>query len=219
MGQKVLSLEELSKKYPTEKVFSVNKEKYATFEDGIHLVDGNDHLNDLVKEYSEKGYFEFRKHSEYNPEHLQLIPYVVIKHKDKYFAAKRIGGDVRSIGKIAIGMGGHINPPDEDKGRDEIFKECIKRELSSEELNIDLDKTTNIEFRGIIRYTQPEDLLSQDHLGLLYLLETTDENVSIKETDKLEGRFFTLKELLEGKDKAESWSRLILDLLEEKNSI
>lgn len=203
-----MTKEQLAKKYGEEKVYVVNKADYDYIGEGLH--EKNSATANLVQEFLDKGFFVYRKDAEYNPEYLQLIPYVLIKHNSQYLVAKRTGGDERLIGKISLGMGGHINPEDEGETKEDLFINNMNRELSKEELFLDTKLTRSLEFVGLIRHTDPKDIISQDHLGLFYVLETLDSNVGIKEEDKLEGGLVDVQEIIEQVDKSESWSRIII---------
>lgn len=200
-----LNKEQLRLKYKEEEVLVVDKKDYDFIPDGLSKLDHN-----ILNFILDAGKFVKRYNAEYNPEYLQIIPYVLIQHKDTYFAVKRTGGDERLIGMISLGMGGHINPEDAIEGKN-ILESNIIRELSDEELNIDLDKTVSCEPLGFIRYTNPEDVISQDHMGVFYLLVTEDENVTIKETDKMVGGFLTKEEIIEQGSKSESWSKILIE--------
>lgn len=217
MTIKIPTYEELKNKYLEEEVLVIEKIKYPFVKNGITFFSKNE-FKKIIKEFEKDSYFVKRYNAEYNPKYFQLIPYVVIKYKNKFLGAKRIGGDERLVGKFFMGMGGHINPCDFDKNNfGNTFLKNIKRELSKEELYIDLNKTIDLKFKGIIFYSNKNDLVSQDHIGLLYILETNDDKVSIKETDKIkDSKLYTVKEILENsqiQNNAESWTKLVIEAL------
>lgn len=205
-----MTKEQLALKYGEEKVFVVSKEQYGDIPDGLHLDEA--YNESFIKKLHDDGFFVYRKDAEYNPDYLQLIPYVLIMNGNKPFVAKRIGGDERLIGKLSLGMGGHINPEDQTSPASvKMYENNIRRELSDEELHIDLEKTISLDYIGIIRYTDPNDVISQDHLGLFYVLNTSDDTVSIKESDKLEGGFWIPNDVRDHVSNTESWSRIIVE--------
>lgn len=209
--------EELCKKYPTEKVFVIDKKECEKIKEGVDDTISKEEMLKIL----ERGYFVYRKDAEYNPKYAQIIPYVVIKKDNEYFASLRLSGsgETRLVGKITVGMGGHINPEDEGKNKEELILNNIRRELQDEELFIDLNKTKSLEFKGFIKcHANKEDLVSLDHLGLLYVLETKDENTKIKETELLEGKFVKLSELEDLKEKSESWSKVVIEYLLKNNN-
>lgn len=199
-----MNKDQLAAKYGDEEVLVLNKEDYNYIGDGLTHSDNKEILEELLEE----SYFVFRKFAEYNPKYLQLIPYVLIQHEDTFFVVTRTGGDERLVGKVSAGMGGHINPEDEDDG-EKVLTNNIERELK-EELYIDLSKTISCEYKGLLRYTDPDDVVSQDHMGVFYVLKTNDSKVRVKETDKMEGRFITKEEAAALIDKSESWSHTLI---------
>lgn len=200
-----MNKEQLALKYGNEEVLVVNKSDFNYIKDGLSPFD-----QELLDKLKSEAFFVLRKDAEYNPEYIQLIPYVLIKNEERYFAVKRTAGDERLVGKISIGMGGHINPIDK-VGETDVLVNNIKRELSDEELHIDLSLTNSIEPVGFLRYTDPNDIVSQDHMGIFYLLDTRDSNVSIKETDKMVGGLWTKEEIVSSGKNSESWSRIIIE--------
>lgn len=206
----MMTREQLALKYGDEKVFVVKSSEYGDISDGVHPV--SQYGLDFIQRLVEDGFFVLRKDAEYNHDYIQLIPYVLIMNEGRPFVAKRIGGDERLIGKLSLGMGGHINPEDQQEPKSiSLYQHNIIRELSDEELHIDLGKTKSLTYKGIIRYTDPSDIISQDHLGLFYVLDTSDSEVSIKESDKLEGSFLPPEEVVSQVSSTESWSRLIVE--------
>lgn len=199
-----MNQEQLEAKYGDEEVLVLTKEDFADIQDGLTHSENDEILEELLEE----SYFVFRKFAEYNPKYLQLIPYVLIQHEDTFFVVTRTGGDERLIGKVSAGMGGHINPEDEDDG-EKVLTNNIERELK-EELYIDLSKTISCEYKGLLRYTDPKDAVSQDHMGVFYVLKTSDAKVRVKETDKMEGKFITKEEASALLDKSESWSHTLI---------
>lgn len=206
----------LKNKYKDEEVLVVHKDlmpdfkgnRYVNFEDV-----GQEVFDTLEKNVS----FMPRYKAEYNPTYKQVIPYAIAingifgdeTYKEEIFAMVRKQGDPRLVGNISLGIGGHINPVDVDNETG-LFMIGLKRELN-EEVNISKDNAEDIELEGYIY--DPTNIVGQDHLGLVYIIMLKNSNISIKETDTLEGKFMTLKELRDSYDKAENWSRLAIDNL------
>lgn len=196
--------EELAKKYGDEEVLVVYKEDFDFIEDGLTRLSDKELLNRLLEE----SFFVFRKYAEYNPKYIQLIPYVLIQHEESFFVVTRTAGDERLVGKVSVGMGGHINPEDEDD-EEKVLTNNIDRELK-EELFIDLSKTISCTYEGLLRYTDPNDIVSQDHMGIFYLMKTKDSKVRVKETHKMEGKFLSKEEATSLIDRSESWSHTLI---------
>ena len=90
---------------------------------------------------------------------------------------KRLAGDIRIVGNVSIGVGGHINPVDDEEGRDKLIEQCIAREIDKEELIVDYDPS-DIHLIGYIKDTS--DLIGKDHIGLLYVLKALNPNIKVK---------------------------------------
>lgn len=158
----------------------------------------------------EEGYFAERRWAETHSEVQQPIPYVAVVRGEEVLTLTRLKaqGEKRLHGKRSIGVGGHINPCDQD-GADLFASACL-RELHEE---LVLPKT---ELR-----VRPLGLLNDDttpvgavHVGLVYALDATDLEVSVRETSAMEGGFKPLAELeaeaAEPEPAFETWSTLLL---------
>lgn len=201
----------LQAKYKDEEILVVHKDHVPTLETTF---EGGD--NDLIMEnmayiIEKYGIFMPRYQAEYNPTFKQIIPYVVAVNgelpEERIFAMVRKQGDPRLVGNICLGIGGHINPV--DFGSD-ILDAGLHRELH-EEVNIDEEDIQSLDVHGYIY--DSTNIVGQDHIGLVYILLLETDNISVKETDTLEGKWMTSKELRESYDKAENWSRLVIDNL------
>jgi len=158
----------------------------------------------------ESGFFIERRYAEDHPEFKQPIPYVAVCREDQVLCLTRLSaqGEKRLHGKKSIGVGGHINPCDQE-GSD-LFASACTRELHEELVlpNIELDLT-------------PVGLLNDDttavgavHVGLVYRLNASDIEVAIRETSAMAGDFESLSSLEELARSAEppyeTWSTLLL---------
>ncbi|MGE6227584.1 hypothetical protein [Paenibacillus chitinolyticus] len=200
---------ELQKKYGDERVLVVSTQQLedSVFNPregfSIPIVDTRKFLSDI-------GFFADRWQVEHNTVIRQPIPYILVKSKGRFFATKRLpgAGEDRLFNKISMGVGGHINPEDEDGVRD-IFTNGMFRELH-EELWIN-GKVNDWKFTGVINdKTNP---VSQDHIALVYVVDVGDHEVSVKENDKLDGKFYSIQELLDHHDQLESWSQILLEMI------
>lgn len=142
--------------------------------------------------------------SEYRPEFRQLVVYCVLMDEyGRIFATKRINnaGESRLNNQFSIGTGGHVSESDLS------IEDAVRRELN-EELNIDYFKVA--EYIGVIHdFTSSVEL---DHLGVVVKVTTISarSTVTVKETEKLKGRWYTKRELAENINKMEHWSKLVL---------
>ena len=194
--------QQLYEKYGEEKVMVVESRNFTK--------------DDTIYDYMEKiqfyGVFLPRYQMERDLNYRQIIPYVVLKCDDKYFVAKRLGGDERLVGGCSLGQGGHINPVDRFavEGRrvipEYIVKECIYREMV-EETTMDLSAgRPDIEFKDV--FIDDSTDVSRVHACILCVMEINEE-IEVKETDKLEGMWLTEKEITnEIFDTFENWSRI-----------
>ena len=102
------------------------------------------------------GRFEPRPAMEADPSFKQIIPYLVLRDGDRYFLMRRTraGGDVRLHDRWSIGVGGHLNPGDED------LDGGLRREWSEE---LVADFVPDFRFIGLLNDdTTP---VGQVHLG------------------------------------------------------
>src|SRR4051794_38952355 len=70
----------------------------------------------LLDALRQDGSFRARDEAEQDPSWKQVIPYVVLRDGERLFLMRRTraGGDARLHDRYSIGVGGHINPQDED---------------------------------------------------------------------------------------------------------
>lgn len=134
----------------------------------------------------------------------QLIPYVIVMHErtNQFFVTRRIGGDDRLLGKISLGLGGHVGPG-------ESILVALFRELK-EEIGLSRDNITEIYYDGFINTNESE--IDRVHLGLICFIHVDRDDLVSLEPDKLEGFWATLPELHVMREQGllESWSELAL---------
>jgi predicted NUDIX family phosphoesterase len=191
---------ELMEKYGDERVLVVEARNFLE----------KDTPEDYFQKIDYYGVFAPRWAVELNESERQIIPYVVLKCKDKYFVTKRLGGDDRLVGGYSLGQGGHINPEDRfmAEGRrvsaEGTVKECIYRELSEETT---LDIQPDVEFVDV--FIDDNTDVSKVHACILCVMEIPEE-IEIKEKDKLEGMWVTKEEITpEMFDGFENWSKIV----------
>lgn len=151
------------------------------------------------------GRFEPRAAMEADPGFKQIIPYLVLRDGARYFLMRRTraGGDARLHDRWSIGVGGHLNPGDGD------LLGGLRREWA-EELVADFVP----EFRLIGLLNDDTTEVGQVHLGAVYVADAGGQSVTIRETNKLSGRFATSDEVAAVADDLETWSRLVFDAIE-----
>lgn len=165
---------------------------------------------DMLKKIKAYGFFKERGQVEDAPIYRQIIPYVVLTCKGKYFVTQRLAGDKRLTGRTSLGTGGHINLVDSENKTmvDNYITNCIVRELHEETTVDTIDK---LEF--VKCFTDDTDEVSKVHLCMLYTAELPEE-CAIKETDKLEGKWLTKEEITKDiYNNFENWSKITYEIL------
>ena len=161
-------------------------------------------LDSFLATIERHGRFEPRPTMEADPGFKQIIPYLVLRDGDRYFLMRRTraGGDVRLHDRWSIGVGGHLNPGDED------LDGGLRREWSEE---LVADFVPDFRFVGLLNDdTTP---VGEVHLGAVFVADALGRPVSIRETDKLSGAFATPAEVAAVAPDLETWSRLVFDAL------
>ncbi len=166
-----------------------------------------------------EGFFVERPRAERTPAWKQIIPYGVVICDDRILVVRRLaqGGESRLHDKLSIGIGGHINPVDDEPaavqaaaGAD-LFSAAALRELE-EELKIEGTYTT----RSVGVLNDDSNPVGAVHLGLVLVVQVRG-TVEIRETDVLAGEWATreeLKERLASGANFETWSRLLVEQID-----
>jgi predicted NUDIX family phosphoesterase len=157
-----------------------------------------------------------RPEAEQDPAHKQLIPYVLIKCGEKYltYVRGKRAGETRLVGNRSIGIGGHINPVDNEVplfGFDyrEIYENAVLREVD-EEINIEGGRSDRI----VALLNDDTNEVGKVHLGVVHVLTVENENVTRNEQMITQLEFKTLEELRAVRNEMETWSQLCLDGLD-----
>ena len=151
------------------------------------------------------GRFEPRAAMERDPRFKQVIPYLVLRDRGRYFLMRRTraGGDERLHDLFSIGVGGHLNPGDLD------LAGGLAREWSEE---VRADFVPDFGFIGVLNDDETD--VGRVHVGFVYLAEASGRSVTVRETDKLVGRFVAPADVRAVYDRMESWSQLVFDFIE-----
>lgn len=160
-------------------------------------------FNDILENQS----FMPRSDAEYDFEHKQVIPYVVIHNRGNYLLLKRTTGQTekRLHNKYSLGIGGHINPSALAPGENIIIN-GLHRELNEE---VAVGAAADLNFIGIIN--DESNSVSRVHLGLLYVLETFSSEYRVLETDKMTAEWVPERDLGAYYDGLETWSQIVYD--------
>lgn len=189
-----------------ENVLTVKRELIAKYipQKGI-TTENCDKMVDIILKN-----FEFlpRPEAENDPSHKQIIPYVTLCRGEEVFVTRRLkkGNETRLHGLLSIGVGGHINP-ETDGHREDVLYRGMKREIEEE---VKIESMGSLTARGIINDDTTE--VGSVHLGLFFTLEVTGD-VSVLETEKLEGFWLKKTELPALSEQMETWSQFVTQAL------
>jgi len=152
-----------------------------------------------------------RADAENDPEHKQIIPYVVLKWQDQLFHYTRgkRGSETRLQALRSIGVGGHINPMD-DTLFEAPYREAMLREVT-EEVSLD----TKYEERCIGLINDDATPVGSVHLGIVHVFELAEPKVKRREQMLTQAGFAPLAELWPKRDEFETWSQYVLAALHE----
>jgi predicted NUDIX family phosphoesterase len=147
----------------------------------------------------------------------QLIPYVIMTCQGKclnYVRGKR-AGEKRLVGNRSIGIGGHINPIDNNPLFNqanfcEMYLEAVEREVAEE---VDID--ANHQDRIVALLNDDSNEVGKVHLGIVHYWTLDAENVTRKEQMITQMSFMEIEELRRLADTMETWSSICLAGLEQ----
>ena len=141
--------------------------------------------------------------AEEDPDHKQLIPYVLVRDQQRVFLMERTdaGGDRRLHGKASIGVGGHLNPVDD--GEDALMA-GLRREWAEELVT---DWTPAFGLVGMLN--DDSNPVGAVHLGVVFAVEADGRDVEVRERDKLAGAFVAPEAVQAAWDRLETWSQLV----------
>jgi predicted NUDIX family phosphoesterase len=161
-----------------------------------------DGIEPILETIRSAGRFVPRAAMESDPTFKQIIPYLVLRDGPRWFLMRRTraGADVRLHDRWSLGVGGHLNPGDQDVAGG------LAREWR-EELIADFEP----EYRLVGLLNDDETDVGRVHLGIVFVADAGGCAVAIRETDKLSGRFATPDEVRTVTDGLETWSRLVFD--------
>ena len=153
-----------------------------------------------------------RPEAEQNPNLKQLIPYVIMACGDTYltYIRGKRAGETRLVGNRSIGIGGHINPIDNelplfDTDYRQMYTTAVQREVA-EEVTIDTDYSDKI----VALLNDESNEVGSVHLGVVHFWKLSEPNVNRREQMITQMEFMTLQQLNEVKDSMETWSQICL---------
>lgn len=154
-----------------------------------------------------------RAQAEKDPTHKQLIPYVLMTCGGKcltYVRGKR-AGETRLVGNRSIGIGGHINPVDDEAplfnvDYRQVYEAAVQREVT-EEVNVETGYTDRV----VALLNDDTNEVGQVHLGVVHLWSLEAPSVSKREQMITQMEFMDLEALAAVRETMETWSQLCLD--------
>ncbi|HJQ39760.1 MAG TPA: hypothetical protein VKB93_21660 [Thermoanaerobaculia bacterium] len=186
----------------TEQVMVVAREDISAYLVEFGLVRAQ--LDEILDAINERHFFIDRPTAEVSPQYKQIIPYVVIRHGEAWYLLQRTPKqtEARLHHKLSIGVGGHINPDTPE------LLDGLQKELEEE---VDVAGDYDLTFAGILNDDTTD--VGRVHLGAVFILDAHDENVRVRETEKMTGRWAQREELASNRDQMETWSQIVFDAL------
>jgi predicted NUDIX family phosphoesterase len=161
-----------------------------------------------------------RQAVEEDPGFKQLIPYVILRHRDArgrthvfQYTRGKGQGEGRLHSKKSVGIGGHISAidsaaDDTDTHAMGAYQEGMRRELA-EEVAVETAYTEHC--AGLINDDQTE--VGRVHLGVVHLFDLAEPAVRPLEPDIVEAGFRPIEDILADTSDFESWSQICLEAL------
>ena len=161
----------------------------------------------------ENNFFMARDKAEDDPSHKQIIPYALFLHGNRFlrYIRGKKSGEQRLASKGSIGIGGHINQHDaaEASLERDTYMTGVEREIG-EELSIDGNYTQRV----VALINDDSNPVGKVHLGVVHLFEMDSDNISPGEANIEDLKFLTKEELVNERDRLETWSQICVDNLD-----
>ena len=150
-----------------------------------------------------------RGDAETDPTFKQLIPYVVLRWRDRVFHYTRgaAGGEARLRARRSIGIGGHVSAEDGTPDAT-AYTNGMLREVAEEVI---VDSAYAERTVGLINDDRTP--VGQVHLGIVHVFELDEPRVERRDDALAEVGFATLTDLRARRDEFETWSQFVLDAL------
>jgi predicted NUDIX family phosphoesterase len=162
-------------------------------------------LDFILTNYS----FRSRATVEDDPSFKQIIPYVLIRHEDRYLLTQRTSRQTekRLHNKYSVGIGGHINDLEKSQGHENVLYAGLERELNEEVLVS--GPRRSLQLSGIISDDSTD--VGKVHLGLVFVLETGSPDFSVQEPDLMTADWASIEALTEKLPSMETWSQIAFE--------
>ena len=162
-------------------------------------------LDFILTNYS----FRSRATVEEDPSFKQIIPYVLIRHANRYLLTQRTSRQTekRLHNKYSVGIGGHINDLEKSEGHENVLYAGLERELSEEVLVS--GPRRSLQLAGIISDDSTD--VGKVHLGLVFVLETGSPDFSVQEPELMTADWASLETLTGKLSSMETWSQIAFE--------
>ena len=153
--------------------------------------------------------FRSRALVEEDPSFKQIIPYVLVRHGDRFLLTRRTNRqtEARLHGKYSLGIGGHINDTEVLGSGQNVLQAGLERELE-EEIHLKGNRDS-LDLAGII--SDDSTPVGQVHLGLIFILGTNSHEFAVNEPDNMTAEWAPITKLREVRDGMETWSQIAFD--------
>ena len=162
---------------------------------------------DLLGRIGELASFMDRPLAEEDPSHKQIIPYLLITHRDRYLVYKRTKkqGESRLHEKYSLGFGGHINDVDGNRGPEtNLILAAMVRELNEE---LFVPSVRRVSVVGFIN--DDANAVGKVHLGVAFVIEAASERFAVNEPEMIEAKWCDAAAVEDVFPRLESWSQLL----------
>jgi len=158
-------------------------------------------------------FFLPRSQAENDPAHKQIIPYVIVAHRDKvlYYVRGKKAGEQRLVSKGSIGIGGHMNDTDESLF---AFDENAYRAGVAREVHEEITIGSTFEDRIVALLNDDSTEVGRVHLGIVHVFKLAEPKVEKREAMITNLSFLSREELVSRRDTLETWSQLCVDSLD-----
>jgi len=187
-----------------EQVLVVRTEAVKPLLNGTFSSQRNDEvLSHILSNYT----FLKRELAEHDPSYKQVIPYVLVRHGNKYLMLQRTSGQTekRLHNKVSLGVGGHINPEPNLGQHANIIEAGLHRELAEE---VSVSGNHRLRLLGTINDDSTE--VGQVHLGLAFLLESDSAEFEVNEKDLMSAEWADEDQIRGAYERMESWSQILV---------
>ena len=163
----------------------------------------------------ENNFFTARPAAETDPSLKQIIPYVLLVHEGRvlHYVRGKKAGEQRLVAKGSIGIGGHMNPHDEDFFRPldrDAYDAAVQREVG-EELKLGARYTNH----AVALLNDDSNEVGRVHLGVVHIFHLETADVQKGEAMITELQFLDRAGLAARRDALESWSQICCDQLDQ----